>query len=311
MADILNLQDSGLHPFPDRQEYEYIYLNKIMYYGATGLPVLDADAYYYGLLPLNDLSNGSIVTGENGWKPLKLVFKTKDNSGQQFVHIGLLLESSDSFNLNAPIFINNFTYKGADILVRDDKKNNLLIEQNFNSPFIGGIQKLRVYNQNLTAPEILHNAIIEASLNPNLVIKVSKGGRIIATSGNPIYIPQESAGSDIEKSIRYRNANGSYRSLYQMIDILVVIASRSNPSVELVKFKKISEPGWLALIYVNDTTYNFIVPDTITSLHPNEMLFAEIKFQWADPLDIDNVFDKIFVANITTRNLLNNTVKNY
>jgi hypothetical protein len=179
MSDILNLTNSGLHPFPDRQEYEYIYLNGVMYYGATGLPVVDAMAYYYGLLPLSNLSNGNLLTGENGWKPLKLVFRTKENSGQQFVYIGLLLESTDTFNLNVPIYLNDFTYKGADILVQDPEKDNLLIEQNFNSSFIGGIQKLRVYNQGLTSPEILHNALIEAKGNPALNMKVSKGGRII------------------------------------------------------------------------------------------------------------------------------------
>jgi hypothetical protein len=185
--DLLILQGNGIYPFPDRQEYQYM-RDGIMYYGATGLPVALQEAYIYGLTPIEGMPTGSVVTGLNSWKPLKLVFRTKDNSGQQFVHICLLLESSNSFNLNTPIFINNFTYKDADILVQDDKKNNLLIEQNFNSPFIGGIQKLRVYNQNLTAPEILHNALIEATLNPNLVIKVSKGGRIITTSGNPVYI---------------------------------------------------------------------------------------------------------------------------
>ena len=179
MTDILSLQNSGLHPFPDRQEYEYIYLNHIMYYGATGLPVLDANAYYYGLIPLSNLSNGNLVTGENGWKPLNLVFRTKENSGQQFIYIGLLLESSDSFNLNVPIFLNDFTYRGADILVQDPRKDNLLIQQNFDSSFIGGIQKLRVYNQGLTPAEVLHNALIEKNLNPTLNLKVSKGGRII------------------------------------------------------------------------------------------------------------------------------------
>jgi hypothetical protein len=45
--------------------------------------------------------------------------------------------------------------------------------------FIGGIQKLRVYNQGLTPAEILHNALMEAKFNPFLNLKVSKGGRII------------------------------------------------------------------------------------------------------------------------------------
>lgn len=177
IADLLNLQNSGLHPILDREEYEYIYLNGKMYYGATGLPVLDLDAL--SSLSLSELSQGSLVTGENDWKSLKSVFKTKDNSGKQTVYIGILLESSGEFNLNAPIYINDFTYIGADILVQDERKGNLLIEQNFNSSFIGGIQKLRVYNQGLTPAEILHNALIEKNLNTTLNLRVSKGGRII------------------------------------------------------------------------------------------------------------------------------------
>jgi len=178
-AQLLNIGNTGLHPFPDRDEYQYIYLNNIMYYGATGLPVAEQDAIMQGLIPMSDVIHGSLVTGQNGWKPLKTVFRTKDNSGKQTIFIGLLLESTDTFNLNTPLYINNFTYRGADILVQDPRKNDLLIQQNFDSSFIGGIQKLRVYNQGLNPAEILHNALMEAKFNPSLNLKVSKGGRII------------------------------------------------------------------------------------------------------------------------------------
>jgi hypothetical protein len=226
-----------------------------------------------------------------------------------------------------PIYVNDFTYTGADILAQDPRKNNLLIEQNFDNSFIGGIQKLRVYNNALTSPEVLHNALIEAKSNPNLNLPVSKGGRIIYGGGGkvttrykiPTYVPQESAGSDIRKSIRYKNADGTFKDLTKMIDIKVLVMSRTNPTNVLVKFEKTISgitgwtgqiSGWTSLIYVNNTTYDFIVPDTITKLHPNEILFAEIKFQWIDPDDIDGVLDKIIVVNITT-NLLDNTIKNY
>jgi hypothetical protein len=178
-SDLLNLEGSGLHPFPDRQEYEYIYLNHQMYYGETGLPVIEQDAIMNGLIPITDVLHGSIVAGENAWRPLKTVFRTAENSGQQFVHIGLLLESTEEFDLSKPLYVNDFTYSGADILTQDPRKDNLLIEQNFNESFIGGIQKLRVYNQGLTPPEILHNALYESKLNPALNMKVSAGGRII------------------------------------------------------------------------------------------------------------------------------------
>ena len=177
-AELLNIQDTGLKPFPDRQEYEYI-LNNITYYGETGIPVTLQNAIEGGIVPMSDIIHGNLVTGENGWKQLNCVFRTKENSGKQIIYIGLLLESTDEFNKNIPIYLNNFTYKGADILVQDPAKDNLLIEQNFDQSFIGGIQKLRVYNQGLTSPEIIHNALVEAKLNPALNLKVSAGGRII------------------------------------------------------------------------------------------------------------------------------------
>ena len=196
-------------------------------------------------------------------------------------------------------------------IVQDSTKNNLFIQKYFNTPYIGNVQKLRMYDIALSPSEILHNAIVEANGNVNYLILISKGGRIINQYENVTYSTQVTSGSDIRKSIRYRNSDGTYKDLYQILDIKVVVKSRSNPNVELVKYKKVAEPGWLALIYTNDTSYDFIVPDTITSQHPNEILFAEIKFQWTDPNDIDGVLDKIFVVNITSNSLLNNTVKNY
>jgi hypothetical protein len=121
----------------------------------------------------------SFITGKDVWLPIKTVFSTKDNTGKKQVNIGILIESDHDFNSNAPLFFGDFTYKGADILVQDHRKDNLLIQENFDSSFIGGIQKLRVYNNALTSPEVLHNALVEAKLNPNLNIVVNKGGRII------------------------------------------------------------------------------------------------------------------------------------
>ena len=181
-----NPEALGLHPFPDRQEYQYIYSDGIMYYGGTGLPVFDANG---NIITYSDPeieiakkmthSQNTIVTDQNKWNQLKSIFRTKDNSGQQFVYVGLLIETSDSFNVESPLFVNDFTYTAADILVQDERKSGLTIEQNFNSGFIGGIQKLRIYDNALTSPEILHNALIESKANPLLNMKVSKGGRII------------------------------------------------------------------------------------------------------------------------------------
>jgi hypothetical protein len=304
---ILSLQNLGLHPFADRCEYEYV-LDKIMYYGVNGIPVSMENALTVGF---GNESPNIILTGENSWLPIKTTFKTEDNSGKNIIYIGILIETDGLFNTGGTLYINDFKCIAADNISQDKNKNNLLIEKYFNSSYIGNIQKLRVYDIALQPQEILHNAIVEAKNNTGFGILISKGGRIIQQYEDVPYTPQQSSGSDIRKSIRYRNSDGSYKDLYQMIDIKVIIKSRNNPSVELIKFKKITTSGWTQLIFINDTTYDFIVPNTITAQHPNEILFAEIKFQWADPDDIDNVFDKIFVIDITNSNLLDNTVKNY
>ena len=324
-AQYAAMQLISSNPILDTQEFEYS-KNGRLYYGITGKPVFCQFTIFSGSGIDAVSTQETIVTGDNTWIPMKTIFSTKDNTGKQQVYIGLLIESDNAPNQNKPLFINDFTYTAADILVQDHRKDNLLIEENFNSSFIGGIQKLRVYNNALTSPEVLHNALIEVKLNPNLNLPVSKGGRIIYGGGKvttrykiPTYIPQESSGSDIRKSIRYKNTDGTYKDLTKMINIKVLIKSRTNPSIELIKFEKTISgvtgwtgqiSGWTSLIYVNNTTYDFIVPDTITKYHPNEILFAEIKFQWVDPNDIDNVLDKIIVVNITT-NLLDNTIKNY
>lgn len=117
--------------------------------------------------------------GQRQWKQLKSVFRTTDNCGQHFVNIGILIESSEEFNLDASLFVRDFTYTAADILVQDERKNDLTIEQNFNTPFIGGIQKLRIYTKAFTTTEILHNILMEVQNNPGQNIVVTKGGRVI------------------------------------------------------------------------------------------------------------------------------------
>lgn len=181
--DVLNDPETyGLHPFPDRQEAQYEYINGISYYGDTGLPIITNPAFYeyLGIDPTSMQHAGTtIVTGGDTWLPMKTTFKVKDNSGKQIVYIGLLIETDYEFNLNEPLFIADFTYTGADILSQDPRKSDLLIQQNFDSYFNGKIQKLRVYNNGLTSAEILHNALIESKSNPNANLLVSKGGRII------------------------------------------------------------------------------------------------------------------------------------
>ena len=133
----------------------------------------------YGNVDINIISETVFDSGFGMWKPLKCVFRINDNTGQQFINIGILIESSDIFNAGIPLFITGFGYTAADILVQDPRKNNLTIEQNFDSAFIGGIQKLRIYDNALTSSEVLHNIYWETKNNPYQNIIVSKGGRII------------------------------------------------------------------------------------------------------------------------------------
>lgn len=178
--DLKNLPNVNRNPLFD-DEFSYV-KDGVSVYGETGLPVHDDPDYYlfYGVSPITgEEVSGSVVTGQNTWLPMRNKFKIKDNTGKQIVNIGILIETSDKFNVDQPLFIRNFTYRGADILVQDPNKDNLLIEQNFDSSFNGGIQKLRIYEKGLSSQEILHNALIEKKKNPNLNLNVNKGGRII------------------------------------------------------------------------------------------------------------------------------------
>jgi hypothetical protein len=175
-AYLHEIENNGLHPFPDRQEYEWV-VEGIKYYGETGYPVTTESILRVGNTTPNNTNNLGFVTGEKTWLPITTTFRTPDNTGQNFVNIGILIESTGELNTGGTLFINDFVYTAADILVQDERKNNLTIGENFDSGFEGGIQKLRIYDKALTSTEILHNALIESKKNPNII--VSKGGRII------------------------------------------------------------------------------------------------------------------------------------
>jgi hypothetical protein len=182
----------SLHPWGGGLEYEYSLrtFNKndceqenipygVLYYGVSGLPVTIENSLIVGYgnntyAEINDII--SLLSG-NGWLSVYNKFKTPDNSGKNDIYLGILIETNTIFNTGGTLYIKDFNYIAADILVQDPTKSGLLIEQNFNSGFIGGIQKLRIYDTAFTAPEVLHNAIIESKNNSKII--VSKGGRII------------------------------------------------------------------------------------------------------------------------------------
>jgi len=134
---------------------------------------------YSDTVDVDIIDDVEYTSGYDVWIPIKKIFKITDNTGQQFVNIGILIESSLPLLQYNQLFIKDFVYTAADILVQDDRKNNLTIEQNFNESFIGGIQKLRIYDRGFTSQEVLHNILVEIQNNPGQNILMNKGGRII------------------------------------------------------------------------------------------------------------------------------------
>lgn len=177
-ANLLEDRALGLHPFPDREEYQWS-VDGIIYYGETGFRATPENILKVGYIRPDTGEIKYAVTGQETWVDLYSTFRTEDNSGQNNVYLGILIESTEELITGGTIFINNFKYTAADILVKDERKNNLTIEQNFDYGFIGGIQKLRIYNNALTSPEVLHNAIIESKDDSAKNMKINKGGRII------------------------------------------------------------------------------------------------------------------------------------
>lgn len=170
-----NFKLKGLKPFP----YEYQYVSDgVKYFGSTGIPITDlkSNLYGYDLKYFNEFDVDAIITGLNSWEDIAFKFRIPDDLSKEFVNIGILIES-DTYVTGKTLYIKDFTYTAADVLVQDGRKSGLLIEQNFNSSFIGGIQKLRIYNNALNSQEIIHNAMIESQNNN--IFTVNKGGRLI------------------------------------------------------------------------------------------------------------------------------------
>ena len=117
--------------------------------------------------------------GANKWIDLKLKIRTKDNSGLEKVKIGLLIQSNKSLKDEFILYVDDFEYSGSDALSQDPRKDNLTVENNFDSSYIGGIQKLRIYDIPFTQQMTLHNAKIEFSKTNNYGRVVNGGGRII------------------------------------------------------------------------------------------------------------------------------------
>lgn len=140
----------------------------LVLYGSEDIDVLEESPY---------IVNGFNLKPE--WKEISMKIKTKDNSGLHIFKVGVLIESNMPLNEDFRLFIEDFKYRGSDILSQDKSKENGIVEQNFDSSFIGGIQKLRIYDIALNSQEVLHNARIESIKNQGYGLSIKRGGRII------------------------------------------------------------------------------------------------------------------------------------
>jgi len=115
----------------------------------------------------------------NTWIDLTIKFRLTNNTGLETIYCGINIESDATLTDEFKLYVDDLSLTGSDKLVKDVRKDNQFIENNFNDSFIGGIMKLRIYDSGFTSEQVLHNAYTEAKNNIPLNIKVSKGGRLI------------------------------------------------------------------------------------------------------------------------------------
>lgn len=160
----------------DGEVYEYLDgETNLLIDGQTGYPI-DSEG--------NDIivtvaSEKNVVTGTEKWNTIKLKIETEKNTKENLFYVGILIESSEPINEDGKLYIDEFKYQGSDILNQDSTKSGLLTEQNFDSSFNGGIQKLRIYDVAFNSQQVLHNARIESNGNPSYGLNIKRGGRII------------------------------------------------------------------------------------------------------------------------------------
>jgi hypothetical protein len=118
--------------------------------------------------------NSTITSSGDGWVKIDVEFNIPNNIGEDDIYLGILIQSEEFFNLNGNLYFSKFTYSGSDVLVKDNKKEELFIERNFDGSFIGGVQKLRIYDKPLNMGEIQKNVV-----NDNVTGRIGRGGRLI------------------------------------------------------------------------------------------------------------------------------------
>ena len=114
----------------------------------------------------------------NEWFEIRYKIRLQKNSNIQNIKAGLYVKSDMPLKPEFKYYFDKFKFVGSDKLVQDVAKNDQLVERTFGNSFVGGIQKLRIYDNALTSQEIMHNALIEAK-NKAYGFIISKGGRLI------------------------------------------------------------------------------------------------------------------------------------
>ena len=126
-----------LGPFPtyDGQIYQYEDgATGLLIDGQTGYPVIgDSNQTILDTDAAIPAPTHSVVTGLNEWHTLQTTFRLGENTGLQTIKVGILLQSELPLIDGFVLYVNNFKYIAPDKLVQDETKNNLLIQQNFDS----------------------------------------------------------------------------------------------------------------------------------------------------------------------------------
>lgn len=137
--------------------------------GNPNITILESNPY---VIPYR-----STTSTTNVWVPINYKLKINDNTTPQNIIMGIEIKSDANLVSGATLYLDNIEFVGQDGRGIHIKNKELLIENSFDRSFIGGIQKLRIYDRALSSNEIIHNAKIDSSLYG---YTVSVGGRCIS-----------------------------------------------------------------------------------------------------------------------------------
>lgn len=130
------------------------------------------------ILVLEEKIYSNLDSLPNEWFEIRYKIRLQKNSNIQQVRVGLYVKSDIPLKPEFKFYFDDFKFVGSDKIVKDNNKNDLLIEEIYDKSFVGGIQKLRIYDNALSSQELLHNALIEGK-NKAYNFTISKGGRLI------------------------------------------------------------------------------------------------------------------------------------